>query len=241
VTAGTTYVAAYWASNGNYSNNPGYFNQPYTTDDRYLSAPAGTNGLYLYGGDVFPTSSYNATNYWVDPLYVPDGPPPAAPTAPVPPVGAKTIMGSQTPAVTAYNDTSAMEVGVRFRSSVAGTVRGIRFYKGNENTGAHTGKVWTSAGQQLATGTFTNETDTGWQTLLFDQPVTIAANTDYVASYHTTKGYYAVDVNAFASGVTNGSLSVQSGGGLYQYGGSAFPAGTSNHNFWVDVYFFPAN
>jgi hypothetical protein len=240
VTAGTTYVAAYWASNGNYANSPGYFNEAYATDDRYLTAPGGDNGVYGYGGDVFPNSSYNSTNYWVDPLYVPDGPPPAPPTQPDPPAGAATILGSRTPAVAAFNDGSSIEVGVKFKSSVAGQVKGLRFYKGAENTGTHTGTLWTAGGQEKATGTFINESASGWQTLVFDQPVTITANTEYVASYHTTSGRYAVDLNEFATTVDHGSLTVEPGGGVYRYGASDFPNGATNHNFWVDVYFFPA-
>ena len=240
VTAGTTYVAAYWASNGNYSFNPGFFNEPYATDDLYLTAPAGANGVYNYGGDVFPDKSYNATNYWVDPLYVPDGPPPPPPTQPDPPAGAATILGNRTPAVTSFSDGSPIEVGVKFTSSVAGTVRGLRFYKGAENTGVHSGTLWTADGQERATGTFVYESGSGWQTLLFDQPVTITAGATYVASYNTTRGHYAVDVNGFAAATQNGALTVEPGGGLFRYGSRAFPTGTSNHNFWVDVYFFPA-
>jgi hypothetical protein len=94
---------------------------------------------------------------------------------------------------------------------------------------------------ERASGTFVHETASGWQTMLFDEPVTIAANTTYVASYSATRGHYAVNVNGFADPVQNGALSVEAGGGLYRYGSSAFPTGTSNHNFWVDVYFFPTN
>ncbi|WP_433306499.1 DUF4082 domain-containing protein [Actinoplanes sp. CA-030573] len=240
VTAGTTYVAAYWASHGNYSYNSGFFNQAYSDDDGYLKAPAGANGVFAYGGDLFPANSYGSTSYWVDPLYVPSGPPPSAPTQPAPPVGAATILGSSTPAVSAFSDASALEVGVKFRSSTAGTVKGLRFYKGTGNTGTHTGTLWSADQQKLATGTFVDESATGWQTILFDTPVTIQANTDYVASYHTNTGFYAVNVNQFADGLTNGALSVSSGGGLYHYGASAFPDGTTNHNFWIDVYFFPS-
>jgi hypothetical protein len=39
----------------------------------------------------------------------------------------------------------------------------------------------------LATGTFTGGTASGWQQLNFSTPVTIAANTTYVASYHTRR------------------------------------------------------
>ena len=67
VTAGTTYVASYH-TNGFYSADPNYFSTPLTNGQ--LSA---TNGVYAYSaGSAFPTSTYNASNYWVDVIF--DGP-----------------------------------------------------------------------------------------------------------------------------------------------------------------------
>ena len=71
-----------------------------------------------------------------------------------------------------------MELGVRFRSDVAGVITGIRFYKGAQNTGPHTGNLYTATGTVLASATFTNETASGWQQVTFASPVSIAANTD---------------------------------------------------------------
>src|SRR5262245_17903148 len=62
-----------------------------------------------------------------------------------------------TPAVTSFNDTAAVEVGVRFRSDQAGVISGIRFYKGADNVGQHLGSLWTSAGALLGQVTFSNE------------------------------------------------------------------------------------
>ena len=56
---------------------------------------------------------------------------------------------------------------------------------------AHRHACGRSTGTQLATGTFTNETASGWQTLLFANPVQITANTVYVASYYDPDGHYA--------------------------------------------------
>ena len=39
---------------------------------------------------------------------------------------------------------SAVELGVKFRSDVAGYITGIRFYKGAGNTGTHVGHLWTT-------------------------------------------------------------------------------------------------
>ena len=44
-----------------------------------------------------------------------------------------------------------MTLGVRFTADVDGTVTGVRFYKGPDNTGTHTGTLWTANGTALAT------------------------------------------------------------------------------------------
>ena len=143
------------------------------------------------------------------------------------------------------SDPNAVELGVKFRANVNGSITGIRFYKGAANTGTHSGSLWTSTGTRLATATFTNETASGWQQVTFSAPVAITANTTYVASYHTNVGHYAADNNYFASaGVINGPLTalangVDGGNGVYRYGAtSAFPNQTfQSSNYWVDVVF----
>jgi hypothetical protein len=70
---------------------------------------------------------------------------------------------SATPTNVADPDSNAVEVGVKFRSDVAGQITGIRFYKGATYTGAHVANLWSSSGQQLVTANFTNETAAGWQ------------------------------------------------------------------------------
>ena len=49
---------------------------------------------------------------------------------------------SATPALEAENDPNPIEVGVRFRSDVDGSITGIRFYKGAANVGPHVGNLW---------------------------------------------------------------------------------------------------
>ncbi len=157
-----------------------------------------------------------------------------------------TIWSSSTvPAVVDSGPDSAVQLGVKFRSDVAGTIRGIRFYKAAGNTGTHVASLWYSGGTRLANATFTNETASGWQEVLFATPVAIAANTVYVASYHTTTGHYSINSNYFASnGADNAPLhalanGVSGGNGVYQYGASnLFPNQTWNaSNYWVDVVF----
>jgi sulfur relay (sulfurtransferase) complex TusBCD TusD component (DsrE family) len=138
---------------------------------------------------------------------------------------------------------SAVELGVKFRSDVAGSITGIRFYKASANTGTHVGNLWTSTGTLLATATFTGETASGWQQVNFATPVSITTNTVYVASYHANNGHYSANGNYFSvNGVDNPPLhaltnGVSGGNGVFAYGSSsAFPNQTWNaRNYWVDV------
>ena len=84
-------------------------------------------------------------------------------------------------------------------------------------------------------------------TYVHDFPVLIAANTTYIASYHTTATKYVSTAGGLAAAVTNGSLTaldnVSSGGnGLFSYGGApVFPANSVGANYWVDVMFTSNN
>ena len=352
IAANTTYVASYHTSSGFYAVDSGYFAASVTNAPLRALADGvdGANGVYSYGPSTFPTSSFNASNYWVDVVFALDAPPDTTPPTVIgiTPVSAAldvaidatvtvnvsealdpatvngttfvlrdatnsvisatvsyngatvvtvtpnallaydtaytlTILGgatdprvkdlagnalvtdfvssfttvaapgancpcsiwdgSATPAIPAVNDPSAVEVGVKFRADIPGYITGIRFYKGSGNDGTHIGNLWDSSGQLLATATFLNETATGWQQVNFANPVAIAANTTYVASYHTSSGFYAVDSGYFATGVTNTPLRALADGvdgtnGVYSYGPSAFPTSSFNaSNYWVDVVF----
>lgn len=76
IAAGTTYVASYHTS-GNYSTTANYFTNSVVSGD--LTAPAAGNGVYAYGStSIFPTSNFNASNYWVDVVYSKSSQPPVA-------------------------------------------------------------------------------------------------------------------------------------------------------------------
>jgi hypothetical protein len=138
-------------------------------------------------------------------------------------------------------DTSAVNLGLKFQASSSGMITAVRFYKESDNTGSHIGSLWTASGTLLASGMFSGESASGWQELDFSTPVSITANTTYVASYHTNAGHYALTTNGLASAVTNGPLTALASGGVYAYGSSnAFPSNTYNaSNYWVDVVYSP--
>jgi hypothetical protein len=155
---------------------------------------------------------------------------------------------SSTPTQTSLNDGSPLEVGVKFMSSAAGQITALKFYRSPGDTGTDLVDLWSSTGTRLASATFTNTTASGWQTVNLSTPVSIAANTTYVASYHTSGAYVATD-NFFTNAVSSGSLTAPSssssgGNGVYAYGGTnsagLFPTNTfSAANYYADVVFRP--
>jgi beta-glucanase (GH16 family) len=144
-------------------------------------------------------------------------------------------------------DTSSIELGVKFESKNSGYVTGIRFYKSAQNTGVHTGSLWSSNGTLLARVTFNNEAGSGWQTATLIQPVNIAANVMYVVSYYAPNGHYSLSGNYFSDhqSHTSGPLTAftdnsQSGAnGVYIDSSTPkFPTQDMNGaNFWVDLIF----
>ncbi len=109
VTAGTTYVASYYAPNGHYAADPAAFvnaGSLYGPVRALSSAAGGGNGVYSYGGDVFPSNTYSATNYWVDAI-VSTSSAPAGPS-----------VLSRTPAAGATNVSTSTTVTATFDQSV---------------------------------------------------------------------------------------------------------------------------
>ena len=345
VQANTTYVVSYYAPNGHYAVSPGYFNgqsPSYGAMRALANGTDGPNGVYKYGtGGGFPTSSFNAANYWVDVIYKNglngDTTPPtlnsrtpgtdatnvalnsplslvfSEPMDPAStqislsdPGGAKlhgtvalsadqktvtwtpngalkpntrytasvlladvngnamadtatwsftttstpvcpcSLFSTATvPTTTSADDSGAYELGVRFSPTQSGQITGVKFYKGEGNTGTHTGSLWSAAGVRLATGTFSGETASGWQTLVFNTPVTVAPGLFYTASYFAPNGHYAIDQGYFqATGVNAPPLTAPQTGdgnpnGVFQTNGGFPTTSHQGNNYWVDVVYTP--
>ncbi|MGO7357393.1 DUF4082 domain-containing protein (plasmid) [Rhizobium ruizarguesonis] len=148
---------------------------------------------------------------------------------------------AEKPAVEVAIDRDSVELGLRFQTTTAGSLEGIRFYKGFNNIGDHVVSLWSANGTLLATGVSVGESLSGWQTVMFSSPIQIAAGTTYVASYHSS-GFYSLTNNYFTGGTyASGAVKAVDGGGVFAYGTTAgtFPGqspGTGT-NYWVDVVF----
>ncbi|MFL6114706.1 MAG: DUF4082 domain-containing protein [Catenulispora sp.] len=195
-------------------------------------------------GTVF-TASVQASDGWGTAMSGPETWAFTTATAPPPYTCPCSLFGSGAPAATDSTDPNSVELGIRFTPAVNGSVTGIRFYKNASNSGVHTGTLWNgSTGALLATGTFTGETASGWQTLTFATPVAVTAGVGYVASYHAPVGKYAYTTGYFSYPHQNYPLTAPVGtgsqrNGAYGYADStAYPgSASSGTNYWVDVVF----
>jgi len=74
VTENTTYVASYHAPVGGYAADQNGLTSAVDRAPLHAlsSGSSGGNAVYAYGlGTVFPSNTYNASNYWVDVVFQP--------------------------------------------------------------------------------------------------------------------------------------------------------------------------
>lgn len=235
IAANTTYVISYTAPNGGHAHDQ-YYSWP-NLNASVLHVAGSVPGVFTYGsGALFPTSTWNNSNYWVDVVFNP---------ATTSPATSQSSLWSQSaaPLFPEVSNTSSITLGLKFYTDVPGTITGVRFFKGPHNTGTHTGNLWSSTGTKLASVKFSTETASGWQQANFSSPISIVANTTYVISYTAPKGRQAQDQNYPWSTLSAGSLHVAgSSPGVHTNGsGALFPTSTwNNSNYWVDVVFTPS-
>src|SRR5262249_56440301 len=154
----------------------------------------------------------------------------------------ETVFTSQIPDATDYTDGAGVnyELGTVFTSGVAGNIMAIRFWKSGNETGTHTGHIWTANGQLLASVTFANETASGWQQQALTTPQPIAANTQYVVSVNTGNTFYKAKNGELANPITNVDLSTVVGNNIFFGQPGQFPTNTWQHtNYYRDVVFTP--
>jgi hypothetical protein len=245
IAANTTYVASYHTTSGFFSFTSSFFTSQVDSPPLHAlsDAAAGGNGTYAYSSTpVFPSNSYQSSNYFVDVVFAASGSGSSGSGSSL----ANTSLwnNSGTPAVINQPGSSPVELGMKFQSDVSGLITGIRFYKGSQNTGTHTVSLYTFSGTLLARAVSGSEGPSGWQQVNFASPVSISAGAIYVASYHTTSGFFSFTPSYFTSQFDSSPLhalsnNVSGGNGVYTYSSvPSFPNNTYQaSNYWVDVVF----
>jgi hypothetical protein len=153
-------------------------------------------------------------------------------------LGPYTVFTTQRPAGT--DSDTPVELGMKFKSTVPGTITKFRYFKPAGETGTHIGRLWSAGGILLKSATFTNEKDTGWQTVVLDTPYHIGADTTYVISVNAV-AKYAFTGGELGAAITNGPLSSIAGNnGVYVYKTGNFPTSSyNNSNYYRDIEFVP--
>ncbi|WP_199751903.1 N,N-dimethylformamidase beta subunit family domain-containing protein [Actinoplanes sp. ATCC 53533] len=128
LTAGTTYVVSYYAPNGRYAADPGYFATE-GVDSEPLHALRdgidGVNGVYRFGTG-YPTLAWESANYWVDVVFAPGGgtPDTTAPTvtARTPAAGATGVPAATTATATFSEPVQSSTVALVLKDAGGTTV-----------------------------------------------------------------------------------------------------------------------
>ncbi|MDB4951795.1 MAG: Carbohydrate binding family 6 [Gemmatimonadetes bacterium] len=151
------------------------------------------------------------------------------------------IFTTQTPTTT-LSASPGWEVATRFKTSVAGCIVRVRFYRAAGETGTNTVKLWSNSGTLLFSETFSSPTQ-GWNYVELrehgfgpysDLSICIPANTYFRVSVNTNT-YQVKTPGGLASPIVNGPLTAD----LSYYGQptGSMPTTSSTSTYFVDVYF----
>ena len=136
-------------------------------------------------------------------------------------------------------DSRQVELGLKFVSSTAGTLKAVRFLKSRGDRSAHRVTVWSAAGEKLASAVPTAETRSGWQQVNLTDALKVEPGVQYVVSYNTMR--YSASQRYFRTRTAKAGPLATVGAGTYAYGGGDFPSQSwESSNYWVDVVFAPA-
>lgn len=128
------------------------------------------------------------------------------------------------------------ELGTRVRVDRPMLLKAFHFYKDKQETGAHTGTLWSAAGTRLASAAFTGESVLGWQRQALAEPVLLEPGTDYVVSVNAN-AYFVVTQYGLQAPLADGPLqSSPAPNGVYGAAAGVFPTQSyRSSNYFVDA------
>jgi hypothetical protein len=157
------------------------------------------------------------------------------------------IFGNTRPSNAGEGNQTPITLGVKFWSTQSGTVSAILFYRGTTSPLGYVARLYSASGTMLGSVTMAHESSPvpGWQVATFAAPISISANTTYVAAYYVPSGEYMRVPYGLTQGVMSGPLiapasTAVGGNGVVHYSGLGFPTNTwENANYLADVLFTP--
>ncbi|GAA4140998.1 DUF4082 domain-containing protein [Leifsonia shinshuensis] len=143
------------------------------------------------------------------------------------------------PRIAAASDNDSVVLGVKFAPTQPGTIVALQYYQGPRDSGITTATLWSASGAALASTSVPVNRTVGWHTVQLPKPVTVTANTTYVASYLATKGNYAVTQNALNKPRVLGGFSLPANAGVFTYSRTnTMPTSTfKGSNYLADIVF----
>ena len=150
--------------------------------------------------------------------------------------------------------TQKQMLGMYWQTNTAGSVAGVRFWRGagTNPSDAHKVLLWDGSGNLLASqdvstheyGHYGNN-GWGWRDVRFSSPVSVSANTDYVVGYYSSNGQNAYTHNVFNVSINNGNHlsarqdTVSTYNGVYEQGSTitstGFPTNRAPSGTWYGV------
>lgn len=146
------------------------------------------------------------------------------------------LFGASKPARTSVRTRRATTVGVVVKTTTAGQVTALRYFKGRTNMGPHVGAVYSASGKQLVRVRFRKETARGWQKVRLASPLSVRAGQRVTVAVHMPRGHHALSRSyrwPRRAGALNGLRGVKSVGSALRRP----TAGKASNNYFVDMTF----
>jgi hypothetical protein len=147
VTAGTTYVASYYAPSGHYAADANAFAYQDIVASPLVAPRSGGNGVFT-GGDGFPTKSYQFTNYYVDVLFVDLVNAPPTVVSVTPAANMAGVVASVHPSATFSKALDPASLQFTLKDSTNATVAGTAAYDSTAKAATFTPSAALAAGQK---------------------------------------------------------------------------------------------
>ena len=144
------------------------------------------------------------------------------------------LFPTQLPSGSTSGEGATWEQATQFSSTMNGKITHIRFYKDSQETGPHTGRIWSDTGGLLAQVLFTNETSSGWQEQALPTPLSITAGVRYRVSYNINF-YTAKTSGGLSTPITHLPLTAHTG--YFSRPAGTFPTTNTGSNLFADVRF----
>lgn len=134
------------------------------------------------------------------------------------------------------------ELGMRFSSTVPGTVTALRAWRLAAGPTVYTMRLWDAQGRLLATASRAAPPTAGWFEIQLTTPIEIEANSAYTVSYEISAGVsFPSRHSGLSSPYVNGFLVAPTDGGVFATVKGVYPTQTYlSSNYWADVRFSPS-